>query len=131
MAWTTQDINGKHADVYVPEKAESEPYVILHLHGHSEQTLKDNPTFTTVLEQRGLRCICPHGRRSWWLDQLCTEYDPEVSPQSYLLENLIPWIEQTWKISPPAIGLTGISMGGQGAYNWPIEMLGCSQLSRH
>jgi len=49
------------------------------------------------------------------MDRICSEYDPKITPQSYLMEALIPWIEKNWQVSPPAIGLTGISMGGQGA----------------
>lgn len=115
MTWTTEQIGGKPADVFLPDSAELEPYAILHLHGHSEQTLKDNDAFTAELEKRGLRCVCPHGRRSWWLDRVCPEYDSEITPQAYLLDSLVPWIEQSWDVTPPAIGLTGISMGGQGA----------------
>lgn len=114
MPWTTIDIAGKPADLFHPASSEPSPYAILHLHGHSEVTLKDNPAFTESLQNYHIRCICPHGRRSWWLDRICPEYDPDVTPQSYLLQSVIPWIQENWQVAPPAIGLTGISMGGQG-----------------
>ncbi|MBD3673185.1 MAG: esterase [Planctomycetaceae bacterium] len=114
MTWTTELIGGKAVDIFIPASTPLEPFAILHLHGHSEQTLKDNEVYSQELEKRGLRCVCPHGRRSWWLDQVCSEYDKSMTPHAYLLNTLLPWMEETWQISPPAIGLTGISMGGQG-----------------
>jgi len=114
MPWTTITISGKPADLFQPADAGVRPFAILHLHGHSEVTLKDNPAFTEALERHRLRCLCPHGRRSWWLDRICTEYDSEVTPQSYLMQSVIPWMKEHWQVAPPAVGLTGISMGGQG-----------------
>lgn len=123
MVWQTRDIGGKAADLFVPEILLHSRFVVIHLHGHSEQTLKDNPAYSAGLKKHGMLCICPHGKRSWWLDRVCSEYDRETSPQQYLMEKLLPWIKSEWNIAPPSIGLTGISMGGQGvlqlAYRQP------------
>lgn len=114
MPWTSATIAGKSADLFQPTDTEPQPFAILHLHGHSEVTLKDNPVFTESLEKHRIRCICPHGRRSWWLDRVCPEYDASIPPQSYLIHSLLPWLEEHWQVTSPQIGLTGISMGGQG-----------------
>jgi S-formylglutathione hydrolase FrmB len=123
MSWQTQDIGGKTADLYVPSGLQQPPFALIHLHGHSGKTLKDNPVYSAILEKFGFLCVCPHGKRSWWLDRICTEYDSEISPQQYVLKTLLPWIESEWSIVPPSIGLAGISMGGQGvlqlAYRQP------------
>ena len=123
MVWQTREIGGKKADLFIPEGTTPCKYALIHLHGHSGTTLKENPTYSTILQKYGLLCVCPHGERSWWLDRVCLEYDPVLSPQKYLLETLIPWMEIEWGVTPPSIGLAGISMGGQGvlqlAYRQP------------
>lgn len=111
--WSTIEIAGKSADVYEP--ANPQPgRVVLHLHGHGLTTLKDNPAFTAELERHGLPCLCPYGQRSWWCDVVCAEFDDAITPLAYLQESVIPFIEDRWRVAPPSIGLTGISMGGQG-----------------
>lgn len=113
--WQQIEIDGKTADVYEPAQRNDAGFVVLHLHGHGLETLKDNPVFTPELERHGLPCICPHGQRSWWTDTICTEFDPEISPVAFLYERIVPLIKERWNSAPPQIGLTGISMGGQGA----------------
>ncbi|MDB4614472.1 alpha/beta hydrolase-fold protein [bacterium] len=115
MTWSSIQISGKTADVFVPQQSRETPAAVIHLHGHGLTTLKDNAAFTAELEKHGLHCLCPHGQRSWWLDRVCEEFDPEVAPLDYLMNDVVPWIETNWKIQPPAIALSGISMGGQGA----------------
>lgn len=115
MTWASIQIAGKNADVFVPDQLTDTPGAVLHLHGHGLTTLKDNPVYTPLLQKHGLHCICPHGQRSWWLDRVCTEFDPQISPMDYLQQHVVPWIAEEWKIEPPAIALSGISMGGQGA----------------
>lgn len=113
--WIQTRVAGKPADVFEPREPCQPPRAILHLHGHSLATLRDNPAFTAELERYGLRAICPHGERSWWTDVICSEFDTEITPLAFLTEHVVGWIEARWSIRPPAIGLTGISMGGQGA----------------
>lgn len=113
--WSQIEIAGKQADVYEPRQPAEPGRVILHLHGHGQQTLADNPAFTAEFERRGLRVICPHGERSWWTDVVCSEFGPDVSPLQFLTDSVLPYIEQRWNVRPPAVGLTGNSMGGQGA----------------
>lgn len=123
--WTQTTIAGKTADVYEPARPAEHGRVVLHLHGHGLTTLKDNPAFSTALERHGLRAVCPHGQRSWWTDRVCREFDPETTPLDFLLDRVVPWIAERWGTAPPGIGLTGISMGGQGvlqlAYRRPRE----------
>ncbi|MEX0717393.1 MAG: alpha/beta hydrolase-fold protein [Planctomycetaceae bacterium] len=116
--WRTIEIGGKAADVYEPRSGSAggaDDAAILHLHGHGLATLKDNAPFTAEFEKHGLRVVCPHGARSWWLDRVCAEFDPHVTPRRHLLDAVVPWIAERWGIEPPRIGLTGVSMGGQGA----------------
>ncbi|MCC7423597.1 MAG: hypothetical protein IT428_25285 [Planctomycetaceae bacterium] len=115
-AWRQVEILGRPADVFEPAQLDPRGRVVMHLHGHGLGTLKDNAVFTAEFERHGFRCICPHGQRSWWLDVVCREFDPTLTPMQYLREHVVPWIAQEWGISPPNIALTGNSMGGQGVF---------------
>ncbi len=123
--WRTEAIDGVAADIYEPTQPGTHGWVLLHLHGYGRKTLKDNPYFTAELEQHGMRCVCPYGERAWWLDRVLPEFDATRSPMGYLRESLLPWMEARWGTKPPAIGLCGNSMGGQGvlqlAYRYPRQ----------
>lgn len=113
--WSQVDIAGYAADAYDPANAARPTLAILFLHGVGLETLRDRPAFTRLFEELGLPCICPHGKRSWWDDRVCQEFDANLTPERHLLDNVMPWIQERWNILPPGIGLLGISMGGQGA----------------
>jgi S-formylglutathione hydrolase len=121
--WTQTEIGGKPADVYDPPGGQKPRFGILYLHGHGLETLHDRPAFTHLFEELKLACVCPHGQRSWWGDRVCAEFDPRISAERYLLDQVIPFFQQRWGLAPRAIGLTGISMGGQGvlrlAFKYP------------
>ncbi len=113
--WTLLDIAGKPADVYDPPGPDRPRFGVLHLHGHGLTTLSDKPDYTRVFQELSLACVCPHGQRSWWGERVCTEFDPHVSPERYLLDRVVPLFGARWGIAPPGIGIQGNSMGGQGA----------------
>lgn len=123
--WSNVQIDGKVADIFEPHTPGEHGRVVLHLHGHGLTTLRDNPVYSAELARHGLRAICPHGQRSWWTDVVCSEFDSAITPLAFLRERVVPWIAERWGTKPPAIGLTGISMGGQGvlqlAYRYPRE----------
>lgn len=110
---------GKTCDVYVP--AGPGPYVLLHLHGVALETLAGNAVWTALLEQHGLVAVCPHGGRSWWANRICREFDEQLTAEQHLLQNVLPFIREAWGVEPPKIGLTGISMGGQGALRLALK----------
>ena len=112
--WETVTIAGKTADVYEPLHPSAEPHGILHLHGHGLTTLLNNSVFSAELERHGMRAVCPHGRRSWWTDVVCREFDESLTPLDFLRNHVVPYFDERWGIVPPGIGLMGISMGGQG-----------------
>jgi poly(3-hydroxybutyrate) depolymerase len=111
--WTRETLAGKTIDVFSPSGKPR--FGVLHLHGVGLGTLIDKPEFTRWLEKLQLACVCPHGQRSWWVDRVCTEFDPQISPEKFLLTKVMPFFAERWGLHPRAIGLTGISMGGQGA----------------
>jgi S-formylglutathione hydrolase len=114
-SWLTLTIDGKSADVYEPSGLKRPRFGILHLHGHGLETLRERPAFTRWFDELGLPCVCPHGQRSWWADRVCAEFDSRVSPEHYLLNRVLSFFRERWDLAPGAIGLQGISMGGQGA----------------
>jgi pimeloyl-ACP methyl ester carboxylesterase len=114
-SWHRVEIAGKAADVYDPPGPHRPRFGTLHLHGYGLETLRDNPAFTRLFDELDLACVCPHGQRSWWVDRVCAEFDPQLTPEKYILTRVLPFFEQRWGLVPRSIGLQGISMGGQGA----------------
>jgi S-formylglutathione hydrolase FrmB len=113
--WTRLDISGKPADVYDLPAPDKPRFGILYLHSGGLETLVDQPAFTRLFAELRLVCVCPHGQRSWWADRICNEFDPQVTSEHHLLQNIVPFFAERWGIAPRGIGLLGISMGGQGA----------------
>ena len=111
--WLQITLAGKTVDIFDPPTAGR--FGILFLHGHGLETLRDAPAFVRVLDELNLACACPHGQRSWWGDRVCTEFDPAMTPERHILENVLPFFQQRWSFGLRAVGLLGISMGGQGA----------------
>jgi S-formylglutathione hydrolase len=114
-AWNTVEISGKRADVYELAGAARPRFGVLYLHGHGLETLRNNRVFTRLFDELRLVCVCPHGGRSWWADRICAEFDPTLTPERYLLQHALPYFEARWGLAPRAVGLLGVSMGGQGA----------------
>jgi pimeloyl-ACP methyl ester carboxylesterase len=111
--WCSESIGGKPADVFEPSSRPQ--FGVIFLHPLGLETLVDQPIFTRALARPGLACVCPHGDHSWWTDRICREFDPHVSAERYVLDHIVSFFAARWHIVPRAIGLLGISMGGQGA----------------
>lgn len=113
--WQVVEVAGHPVDVYEPRAADPRGFVVLYLHGVHLGRLVENAAFTGQFEQHGLRVIAPLTQRSWWTDRICREFDPQISAERHVLDNVLPYIAQRWSARPPQIGLLGTSMGGQGA----------------
>ena len=113
--WAREQIAGKNADVYALAGAEKPRFGVLFLHPFGLETLVGRPPFTRLFDELRLPCVCPHGQRSWWTDRICAEFDPQLTAEKYLLDQVVPFFRERWGIGPRGIGLLGISMGGQGA----------------
>ena len=112
--WSTVAIGGKTADVYDPPGGRPR-FGVLHLHGYSLKTLREETAFSRWFDEFNLSCVCPHGQHSWWADRVCAEFDATVTAERYLLDAVVPYFLSRWNLPPQALGLQGISMGGQGA----------------
>lgn len=113
--WSTEQRAGKTVEIYEPPSRTKVRFGVLFLHPLGLETLRDRPAYTKVLESLNLACICPHGQRSWWLDRICPEFDPKLTPEQHLLDKVLPMFQERWNLPPRAVGVFGISMGGQGA----------------
>ena len=121
--WTEITVGGHPCDVFEPPRPDERRFAVLYLHGVHLGRLPDHPPFVEQFRAHNLAVIGPMTRRSWWTDWICPEFDPHISAERHLLDNIVPYIEQRWDIRPPQIGLLGTSMGGQGAlrlsYKYP------------
>jgi S-formylglutathione hydrolase len=88
---------------------------ILFLHDLDSITLEANSAFTDLLDEHRLACACPRADGSWWLDRLWPSFDQHITPERWVVEQVMPFIERRWRLSPGRLGLTGLGMGGQGA----------------
>lgn len=113
--WHTKSLDGRRVDIFVPQLETPPRDAVLFLHGHGQVLLNENLIFSRLFQQHGLVAICPDGGRSWWLDVVCREFDPEQTPQHWLVNSVVPFIEQNYSIATPRVALLGVSMGGQGA----------------
>ena len=113
--WHTESLDGRRVDVFVPQVETPPRAAVLFLHGHGQVLLNENPIFSHLFQQHGLVAVCPDGGRSWWLDVVCREFHAEQTPQNWLVNSVVPFIERNFSIPTPRIALLGVSMGGQGA----------------
>lgn len=113
--WSELNIDGHHVELFDPGNGVEPDGCVLFLHGHGRIRLASNDVYSRLFQQHNLAVICPDGKRSWWMDRVCGEFDEHVTPRKWLLESVVPMIETRWNIVPPRIALLGISMGGQGA----------------
>lgn len=113
--WHTEDVAGRTVEIFTPSTSSAPEACVIFLHGHGRIMLSENETYTSLFQSHNLCAVCPDGGQSWWLDRVSTDFDNATSPQDWILENLLPFIESRWSINPPSIALLGVSMGGQGA----------------
>ncbi len=113
--WSEALVAGKRCDIYEPLQRNAQGYVVLYLHGVHQNRLLDKPAFVREFDRYGLTVVAPMGARSWWTDRVCQEFDPALTAERHLLQNILPFIAERFAAQPPRIALLGTSMGGQGA----------------
>jgi S-formylglutathione hydrolase len=113
--WTSEAVGGRPVEIFAP--GEGFDRAVLFLHGADGRSFRGRASFETAFAERKLLVLCPAGGRSWWLDTVCSDFDPSFTPMAYLRGPLMEFLRERWGVSPPRIGVTGIGMGGQGALN--------------
>jgi len=113
--WSEVEIAGHLADVYEPPQRGHRGFVVVYLHGVHLTRLVDKPAFCRQFDRFSLAVVAPRTQRSWWTDRICREFDPKLTAERHVLDNVLPFIADRWNVRPPGIALLGTSMGGQGA----------------
>ncbi len=113
--WTEELVGGHPCHLYEPPQRNKHNYVVMYLHGVHLGQLHEKPAFLDVLDRHGLPVVCPVTQRSWWADKICPEFDPEITAERHVLDNMLPFLKERYEAVPPQIALLGTSMGGQGA----------------
>ena len=113
--WTDIEVAGKRVEIYEPPANPLPRFGVIYLHPLGLETLRDRPAFTKFLDAYKLVCVCPHAKRSWWVDRVCPEFDAKLTAEQHVLKNVMPIFAERWRLPPRSVGVFGISMGGQGA----------------
>ena len=119
--WSAVEVAGHPCDVFEPAEMNPHSYVVIYLHGVHQGKLNDKPEFVEQFEKLGLPVIGPRTKRSWWSSRICEEFDTTISAEQYVLQNIVPYVEQRWGSKPTQFGLLGTSMGGQGALRFSYK----------
>lgn len=119
--WSEVPVAGHPCEVYEPLRPHPHGLVIVYLHGVRLHSLREEPEFCRLFDQYGLRVACPRTERSWWVDRICQEFDPQITAERYVVDRLLPFIVERWGSAPPKVGLLGTSMGGQGALRFGFK----------
>jgi S-formylglutathione hydrolase FrmB len=113
--WSIEKIDGHEIDIYEPPKRNPHGYVLIYLHGVHLGRLIDKPQYCEVFDKYGLPVVAPMTQRSWWANIICEEFSTEYSAENYVLNKILPFVQEQYETKIGAIGLFGTSMGGHGA----------------
>ncbi len=119
--WSVASVAAHPCDVFEPFERNPHGYVVIYLHGVHLGKLNDKQEYVEQFERYGLPVISPITQRSWWTDRICAEFDPSISAEQHILDNILPYVRQRWGSEPPRIALLGTSMGGQGALRFSYK----------
>ncbi len=119
--WSEATIAGHHADVFEPAAPHPHGYAVIYLHGVHLGRLSENPVYTRLFDELGLRVAAPATGRSWWTDRICPEFDPAITAERHVLDHVLPFVEERFGAKPPAVALLGTSMGGQGGLRFAFK----------
>ena len=102
--------------ILVPSNYEELPQipVLYLLHGHSVHH-DAHLLYTDVeehIEEAGILCVMPEGENSWWIN---SSLNPKDRYGDYLIEDVIGYIEEHYRVDPESRYIAGSSMGGYGA----------------
>jgi S-formylglutathione hydrolase FrmB len=120
-AWEQVEIAGKSASLFEPQPGPPR-FGLIYLHTFNQESLAGNETFSRLFNQLRLACVCPQGKRSWWADRICSEFDPELSSARYVIDEVLPFMLRRFKLPERSVGLLGVSMGGQGALKLAYDL---------
>ncbi|MCE9607949.1 MAG: esterase [Planctomycetia bacterium] len=119
--WSEVQVGGHSCDIYEPPALNPHGYVVLYLHGVHLARLTENEAFRKEFDRYGLPVVGPMTARSWWTNKICREFDPQLTAERHLLDNIFPYVCERWGSGPGRVALLGTSMGGQGALRFAFK----------
>jgi S-formylglutathione hydrolase FrmB len=122
--WSEVKLAGHPCDIYEPLEPSPHGFVVLYLHGVHNNQLTDQSVFADQFDRHRLRMIAPRTGRSWWSDRVFPPFDPQLTAWRFVMDHVMPHLAERWSARPPAIGLLGTSMGGQGALRFAFRQPG-------
>lgn len=112
--WLVADVAGHPCEIHAP--ADPPPgRALVYLHGVRERWLQEMPVLCELVEAARMPVVAPRAGRSWWLDRIVPDFDPEIAPERYVVGPVVAEIGRRFGVVPPGIAIVGTSMGGQGA----------------
>ena len=113
--WSEVRIGEHHCELYEPGRCNEHGFAVIYLHSAVVDCRAEVQPFLERLRAHGLPVVAPVTQRSWWGDKICPEFDATTTPETYLLDRVVPYLGSRWSTGPGQVGLLGIGMGGQGA----------------
>lgn len=113
-SWLIADVAGHACEIHAPE----DPLpgrAAIYLHGVRERWLQDMPVLRDVVEAARLPVVAPRAGRSWWLDRIVPAFDTAITPERFVVEEVVAEVGRRFGVVPPGVAVFGTSMGGQGA----------------
>jgi S-formylglutathione hydrolase len=120
-SWQEETVGGHPCDVYEPPTPNEHGFVVIYLHGVHLNRLVDKTSFIEQFARHGLPVVAPRTGPTWWTDRICAEFDPELTAERHLLDNVLPYVEQRFSAKDRQVGLLGTSMGGQGGLRFAYK----------
>ena len=112
--WSTIEVGGRACEIHAP----SDPRpgrALIYLHGVRERWLQEMPALRDLVEKERLPVIAPRGGRCWWIDRIVPGFDPQITPERFVVDLVRTEVGRRFGVETPGIALIGTSMGGQGA----------------
>lgn len=111
--WSRVEIAGKPADVFEPPAPA--PFALLYLHDVDGRSPSADHALPALLRTHRLPCVAPIAGPTWWVDRPAPAFDPHLTPERFLFDHVLPWMQDRWNLGPRGIGVAGVGTGGQGA----------------
>jgi len=117
--WHTIDVAGHPCEVHAPPDPVA-GRAVLFLHGSGAPGgdppwLRESTVLRDLLEAARLPVLAPRTGHSWWIDRIVPAFDPNITPERFVVDAVRGEIARRFGVMPPGIALIGMHMGGQGA----------------
>jgi S-formylglutathione hydrolase FrmB len=112
--WSTITVAGHACELHAP--ADPVPgRAVIYLHGIDERWLQESTVVRDLIEKARLPAIAPRAGRSWWLDRIVPAFDPRITPEQFVVDEVRAELGRRFDVRAPGIAIIGTHMGGQGA----------------